>query len=332
MSEPWIDPGMAAALRAFGLAASAPPALVEHSILNQNYRVETADGPVFLRQHRSTRTLERLERELAGAAWAAGKGIPTPEPLSSRTGENIVQIGGRFWSAYRWINGSSYRRGEIEPVQAGRLGEVHGRCIAALADYPRAADLPPNSELTWSTEQTLSDLRQVGPLVVAWGTDQERRWHARQLEMVQSAGPRPSTDFAWLPLQPAHGDFHERNVVFDDSGSLAAVVDWERFCAQPPAFELLRAVSFMLMLEEGPLVAYLRGFGRHAPLDPATVAPCVDAWWQSSLHNTWVFRDSFISGNERARQFLPEEEWRSVRFHDAAFRTWLTSMIVAHAC
>lgn len=331
MSERQMDPSMAAALGAFGLDASVPPALVEHSILNQNYRLDTPNGPVFLREHRRTRTLDRLERELAGAAWAAGKGIPTPEPFS-RSGQTLVEIDGRFWSAYRWINGISYRRGEIDPVQAGRLGEVHGRCITALADYPGADSLPPNSELTWSTERTLSDLRQVEPQVSTGGTAQERRWHARQLEMVQSEAPRPRSDFAWLPLQPTHGDFHERNVMFDDSGSLAAVVDWERFCLQPPAFEVLRAVSFMLMLEEAPLTAYLSGFRTHAQLDPASVGPCVDAWWQSSLHNTWVFRDYFVGGNEGARQFLPEEEWRSLRFNDEAFRRWLTAIITRHAC
>ncbi len=175
-------------------------------------------------------------------------------------------------------------------------------------------------------------LRSVGPLIATRGTDLERRWHGRQVEMVDSDAPRPSSDFSWLPVQPAHGDFHERNVMFDDSGSLAAVVDWERFCLQPPAFEVLRAVSFMLMLEEANLVAFCRGFRRHAQLDPATVGPCVDAWWQSSLHNTWVFRDFFIGGNEGTRQFLPEEEWRSLRFNDGAFRSWLTAIITRHAC
>lgn len=322
---------LGAALHAFGLKPLREPRPVDNSVLNLNYRVETAGGVVFVRSHRVGRPLERLQREQAGAAWAGSHGLPVAQSLPTPGGEPIIEIDGQFWSAYRWIDGSTYRRGSITPGQAQRLGEVHGRCQLALRDYPQASALPKNSELTWSTEASLAVLDAIRSEVQRRGTAQEQRWLTQQFDLLRSGEAKPCEAFAWLPLAVTHGDFHERNVMFTESGELAAVVDWERFCLQPPAFEVLRAVSFILILEEAPLQAYLEGFRRYATLDSRTVGPAVEAWWQSSMHNTWAFRDTFRDGNTTSRQFLPEEERRSVQFNDAQFRDWLTATILRYA-
>ncbi len=326
-----VTPALAAALAAFGIDSRAEPQPVDNSVLNVNYRVETPAGPVFVRSHRAGRPLDRLLREQAGAAWAASRGLPVAGPLQTPGGDAIVEIEGQYWSAYRWVEGSTYRRGSITANQANRLGQAHGRCHVALRDYPGADFLPKNSELTWSTEAALSALAGIEPEVQQRGTEQERRWHARQQQLLRSGAALPSDRFAWLPLAASHGDFHERNVMFDDAGQLAAVVDWERFCLQPPAFEVLRAVSFMLILDEEPLTAYLQGFREHAALDRATIPAAIDAWWQSSMHNTWAFRDTFRDGNTTSRQFLPEEERRSLQFNDGDFRGRLSEAILRYA-
>ncbi len=319
------------ALVAFGLEPVREPQPVENSVRNTNYRVETEVGVVFLRRHLAGRPLERLQREHAGAAWAGSRGLAVAEPLPARNGEPIVDLNGQFWSAYRWVDGSTYRRGSITPDQARSLGAVHGRCQVALRDYPLASNLPKNSELTWSTEASLAAIESIRIEVQRRGTEQEQRWLAKQEALLQSGSARPSEDFAWLPLAASHGDFHERNVMFRDSGELAAVVDWERFCLQPPAFEVLRAVSFMLLLEADGLRAYLEGFREHEKLEVRTVRSAVDAWWQSSMHNTWAFRDTFRDGSTTSRQFLPEEESRSLQFNEADFRAWLTEQLVRFA-
>lgn len=325
------DEALRRALEAFGLEPLRAPQPVDDSVLNLNYRVETTGGAVFLRWHRAGRPLERLQREQAGAVWAGSHGLPVAQPLPTPGGDSIIEIDGRFWSAYRWIDGSTYRRGSITPEQASNLGQVHGRCQVALRDYPLAATLPKNTELTWSAEASLAVLDSIRAEVQRRGTDQEQRWLTKQTELLRSGVARGSEEFGWLPLAVTHGDFHERNVMFTDSGELAAVVDWERFCLQPPAFEVLRAVSFMLILEEEPLRAYLEGFREYAVLEERTIAPAVDAWWQSSMHNTWAFRDTFRDGSTTSRQFLPEEERRSLQFNDPDFRDWLSATIVRYA-
>jgi len=214
--------------------------------------------------------------------------------------------------------------------QARKLGAVHGRLQVALAGH-RGEGLSPNSELTWDTDASLAVLADLAPRVASNGTAGERRWVERQRQLLNSGKARPPSDFAGLPMQATHGDFHERNVMFDGAGNVIAVVDWERFCLQPPAFEVLRAVSFMLLLDEAMLRAYLEGFRTESRLDRDTVAPSIEAWRQSSMHNTWALRDYFLDGNEATRQFIPQEEARSAKFNDPGFRTWLREMIERYA-
>jgi hypothetical protein len=106
-------------------------------------------------------------------------------------------------------------------------------------------------------------------------------------------------------------------------------VDWEMVGVLPPVFEVLRALTFVECLESPRLDAYLRGYGRHARISPADWPTGVEMWWQSSLHDTWVFRARFIEGNRAVERFIPEKLPLLNRFADPDFRWALTERIVA---
>ncbi len=318
-------------LARFGQTVVGEPVLVADSVSNRNYRIETGDGSLFLKCHRSSRTPDRLAREQAALTWAGERGVPVAAPLPSPAGETLVEHEGRWWSLYPWLDGRTYQRGSIGLDEASLLGELQGRLHRVLSEHP-VDGLPPNSELSWDTNASLADLALVAPEVEARGTDQERRWVRRQRELLESGAARPSESFE-LPVQATHGDYHERNVMLSHEGDVLAVVDWERFCAQPAVFEVLRGVSFMLLLyDEAVLSAYLGGYRREAMLREADVLPAIEAWWQSAMHNTWALRDFFLAGNAATRQFLPEEEIRSGHFNDVTFRERLAETFIRHAC
>jgi homoserine kinase type II len=320
-----------AVLARYRLIAVGTPVLVADSVSNENFRVETGDGPVFLKLHRATRTPERLAREQAAIVWAGERGVPVSVPLPAADGSTLVEWQGRWWSLYPWIGGRTYQRGSIGGAEAAVLGALQGQLHRVLADHP-IEGLPANSELAWDTATSLADLALLDSSVEAIGTEQERGWVRRQRELLESGVARGSEAFS-LAVQATHGDFHERNVMLSDENDVLAVVDWERFCAMPPVFEVLRAVSFMLLLyDDAVLSAYLAGYRREAKLREPDVLPAVEAWWQSAMHNTWALRDFFLAGNAATRQFLPEEEFRSRHFNDAAFRERLAEMFVRYAC
>ena len=326
-----LEATIAGLLREYGAVLTGPVERVPDSVSNENYRAPTTVGPLFVRRHQERRTFDRLEREQQAIAWAGANGLPVARPLSTPAGATLREAGGRWWSVYPWLEGWTYQRGSISPEEAARLGAIHGATHRVLARHP-AGRLALNTDLVWDTQASINALAEVEPHVNARGNDLEKRLVRRQRELLESGAARPSSDFAGLPVTPTHGDFHERNVLFDATGEVAAIVDWERVCLQPPAFEVLRAVCFVLLLEDPLLSAYLQGYRRESRLDEHTIAPVIEAWRQSAMHNTWSLREYFFRANAATRQFFAQEDGRARVFNDPAFRERLRETFIREAC
>ncbi len=297
------------------------------SVINANYRVETANGPVMMRAHKATMPRERIELEHHAVRWAGERGLPTNPPFADRHGETVFEIDGQLWAAFPWIEGHSLLRRTVTPDEAELLGATHALSQQVLREYP-AEGLHRNSELSWETEKSLADLRQITAAIeaVERPTDAHRQhagWVAAQMEMLETEELRGPEMFADLPVQACHGDFHERNVMLDDANRLLAVIDWERFCLSVPAVEVVRAVTFALLWDEPHLQRYLQGYGSVGRLDAETIRPSVELWWQSSVHNTWAYRDGYIRGNANVVQFFEEGAEMLRRYRDPAWRAYL---------
>lgn len=317
--------------RIYAWELSGGPEHVPESVSNTNYRVETGAGPRFIRAHSASLTRERIEREHRVMVWAGERGIPVASPLADGASRTVHAIGGVLWSVFPWLEGRSLHRGTMTAREAGLLGAMNGRLQRVLADWP-PGDLHRNSELSWDTERSIADLSRVDDLIRYYPAQTEEQlrvqgWIRAQMEMLERGAARPAADFEEIPVQPCHGDPHERNLMVDAAGEPMAVVDWERFCLNPPAFEVLRTLTFARLLDEPLITAFLAGYRTENRLAAETIAPCVEFWWQSELNNTWVYRDRFIKGNLAVEQFFEEGAAALRRFSDAGYRASLAGRL-----
>jgi homoserine kinase type II len=322
-------------VRRFGWERSGEPVPVAQSVLNANYRVETPSGSRFMRCYQPSRSRERIEREHAVTAWAGERGIPVAPPLADGTGRTVFSIGGKLWAVFPWVEGRSLLRGTVTPAEAAVLGAMNGRLHRVLGEWP-VGDLHRNSELSWDTEKSIADLSRVDDLIRYYPAQTEEQlrvqgWIRDQMAMLEGGAARQAAEFQEIPVQPCHGDPHERNLMVDAHGEPLAVVDWERFCLNPPAFEVLRTLTFARLLDEPLTTAFLAGYRTEHTLEAETIAPCVEFWWQSQLNNTWVYRDRFIKGNRGVEQFFEEGAAALQRFAGAGYRTGLAELLLREA-
>ena len=110
-----LEAPIAGLLREYGAVLTGPVEHVLDSVSNENYRAPTTVGPLFVRRHQERRTFDRLEREHQAIAWAGANGLPVARPLSTAAGATLREAGGRWWSAYPWLEGWTYQRGSISP-------------------------------------------------------------------------------------------------------------------------------------------------------------------------------------------------------------------------
>ncbi len=333
--EPGISPAHRAAIaglaRLYGWELSGEPEPVAQSVSNANYRVKTSAGARFVRCYQPSRSRERIEREHAVTRWAGERGIPVAPPIADGSGRTVVGIGGELWAVFPWVEGRSLLRGTMTAREASLLGAMNGRLHRVLADWP-VGDLQRNSELSWDTEKSIADLSRVDDLIRYYPAQAEEQlrvqgWIRDQLALLEGGAARPAAEFQETPVQPCHGDPHERNLMVDATGEPVAVVDWERFCLNPPAFEVLRTLTFARLLEEPLITAFLEGYRGENTLEAGTIAPCVEFWWQSQLHNTWAYRDRFIKGNRAVEQFFAEGAAALRQFADEKYRAGLAERL-----
>ena len=315
--------GIVEVLERYGLTLSGEPKPVALSVSNRNFAVATPDGLLFVRFHAKSRTKERQELAFEVADFAAAQGIPVVAALPDAKGRRLHSLSNRFWSVYPWVEGVHLQRGAIDAAGATMLGELHGRLHATLRPFTDSRLRSDTNGSVWDAAQSLDDFGRVDDLIrysPSPGAAQLKlQEQIRQImAMIDSPASRPANDFAEMTRTVCHGDFHERNLILDAGGELLAVVDWEMAAMLPAVFEVLRATSFMGLLGPGLLEAYAAGYGRHAELTQCEAG--VEMWWQSQLHNTWVYRARFIEGNRAAGQFIEDHFEMVTMFKDPAFR------------
>lgn len=314
-----------------GRVRTGDPEPVADSLLNDNYRVPTDTGDLFIRIHQKGRSRERVLREQRVAMWAGERGVPVLKPLADARGATTWNVRNRWVSVYPFVAGRTLRHDALDPNGAALLGELQGQLHATLRDFP-AEGMPESSELTWDTEASIALLSRVDDLIRYYPAPGEARLRAQRglrerLELLESAEPRPSFEFAMVPRQVTHGDFHERNVLFSEDGQVLAVVDWEGTSLAPRVFELLRAIAFMRLWEPPLLDAYLDSYRRSVSLEREECEAGVEMWWQHDLHDTRAFREVFIEGNRRFEPFLEQNATRLAVFRDPAFRRALAEAL-----
>ncbi len=320
-------------LDAFKLPRTGDPSEVSGGTLNDNYHVTTADGPFFARRYRTGIEADRIRHEHSITRWVADRHAPAIAPLARPTGETVVEVEGRLWSLFPWVDGRAPVRGEIRPLEAEAIGEAHGHVQHLLADHPESegASLKLLSErVAWDTSASLESLAAIEDRATEVGATQSLLDAlAFQHQLLESEPSRSFEEFDWLPTQLLHGDFHDQQVLRGAGDTVGGVVDWELTQPASRVWELIRSLHFARLLETDLLERYLVGYRRHVKLTEDECRAGIEFWWQNTLHGTWVYRAYFLEGNERVTAFFPETDRHLRSFADPRQRTQVADRLVA---
>ncbi len=171
--------------------------------------------------------VEQEQRWLPVLAARVAATVDVVLPVPVRTGTPTVHYPWR-WSVVPWVDGRS--AGTVPPAARTSLAGPLARFVRAL-HLPAPSDAPANPV-------------RGGPLTGRDAVVRDRLGHGslpRAAELLAlwtelAATPSWSGPPTWL-----HGDLHPHNLVVDDAGELAAVVDFGDLTAGDPATDLATA-------------------------------------------------------------------------------------------
>jgi homoserine kinase type II len=212
---------------AYGLGALESVEGLAAGSVNSNFAILAGGTRVFLRLYE--------EQDLAGATHEtamlerlAAAGVPTPAPLRRVEGGRVSVVCGKPAALFPWRDGSMRCQASVTPHDTRLLGEALARVHLAGAQERCPAG-------RFRFEDLLVRLDAI-----QGSADAELSAMAPRLR-VALARALADRDPA-LPRGLTHGDLFRDNVLWDASGGISALLDFESACDGTFAYDLMVTV------------------------------------------------------------------------------------------
>jgi homoserine kinase type II len=214
-------------LSMYGLADLCALEGVAGGSVNSNFAIELPGRRLFLRLYEEQDRQGAL-RETAMLDRLSSAGVPTPAPLRRLDGARVSEVRGKPAALFPWRNGRMRCQAGVTVRDAAHIGESLARVHVAGAGETAAPGRFRYEDMALRLDRIASsgDERFV-PMVP--------RLRAL-LERVH--GDRDSG----IPRGLTHGDLFRDNVLWDDGGGIAALLDFESACEETFAFDLMVTV------------------------------------------------------------------------------------------
>jgi Ser/Thr protein kinase RdoA (MazF antagonist) len=288
-----------------------------------NYRVETQDGPVFVKVYPPAADLTG-EREAIDICRHVGRcGIPTPRLRRDRDG-HLIHHGDRLGAHWvsrnrRSVSSGSAARGTapalsvwdyvpaapaldgLSPARMMSVGIVLGRLHETLARYRPARPRPPDTSPVCDMRRAAADIDDIlAKMARRRLTDEFSAWVVDALRQRRAMLPHIGELMAGLPRldrQILHGDMSAPNVLFDaDAAAVAALVDFSPPRRLPIAWEIGRIGCDPQTILRHPtwldgLTALIAAYRAQRPaVRIANLTACVRLWICATVTSTYAIR------------------------------------------
>jgi Ser/Thr protein kinase RdoA (MazF antagonist) len=217
--------------------------------------------------------------------------------------------------------GQRRSRGSLSRDEAANLGSMLGGLHQALRDLTppdaaRPTDAVPDAV---AIRERWASLRQKA-LATGPATDFDRAVADVAAYAVDALARVPAADWSDQPYQLCHGDMHLDNVLFDDSGRVSGVLDFDNVAMGWVGFEVMMAWNLGLNADAGApslspeAAAFFRQYRMTSGLSTRQIAGFPLLYWHRLVSNTWPASLKYKS------ECAPEPAWAeilSLRFRTA---------------
>ncbi len=216
---------------------------------NLNLRVRTDRGDYLFRLYAAGRTAEEVAFELSILARLAEIGFPAQRVVRARSGAMQQRWQGSQVVLLSFLPGRTARQADHSPELSEQVGRLLGRLHHALAGFRPVGR---------KAAVELSELQQR--LVGAAALLEEHRRAALATWLRESwLSATSGVSLEGLPRGVVHADVFDENVILDDCGQVAGLIDFD------DAFT-------GTLLHDVAIAAFEFGWGPAQTLGPASVA------------------------------------------------------------
>jgi len=283
--------------------------IIEAGRINRNYKVIADDGQEYcLKVYNESVPDNRLLDGLSVTTYLSPLGFPVPRVVRTIDSQDVLHTPWGRYLLLHFIPGRNLMHKEVGVAECFGMGAMLGRLHHSLRFFPTADHLFDN--LWRGSYLSLPRVYDLLNLIQTKAThDDFDRFAIESLtyriQVMQEIEVGPE-QFFHLQRHALHGDYHLGNVIFNSSGHVSGILDFDQTCYSFPAWELMRAIGFTCFdghtfnfeLAEALLKGYALNGGTLAPADYLDMARL---WYCQMVRGLWGLREHYI-GNADPRQ------------------------------
>ncbi len=287
-------------------------------VLNRNYVLTTTTGKYFIKSLRE-KMCEHVGYIATVESFMKDNGVRAVAMEKTVTGESFVVYDDSVYSVYPFIESDRrhvYTHSDIFALGAV-LGGIHRVGSGAVPESLQTKrikhkDATKIGHILQAYKKLIIEKENKEPIDSVFLECIELK-----LALIDTVDSLPEPDSFVL----GHGDFHERNVLFDaQTRTIIGVCDWEKAEMVSPSFELARSAIIIVfnriidhehyMLQE--MKAFIDGYRSVFPLTAQEFRDGVTRRIHGMVLSKWLEELHYTKQDYRADHFL-EKEMRGMR-------------------
>jgi Ser/Thr protein kinase RdoA (MazF antagonist) len=288
---------------------------ITEGYLSYNHILNTPQEKYFLKQYREEYTEDRVKEVHKIINFFSDKGIPSVTPIENKQGKTYFIFNSHIYTLFPFLNGIVEDRKNIteKPIKslAKTLAKIH---LVSSNGLP----------LRISSHHGIIDrnvfLDAYPEIIKAIKSKKEKddfdKLALKVLKLkkfiVDKSKKRTESSVA-VNDHLLHGDYHEKNVFFDNDGEVKFIFDWEKTAIGNRLHELVRSMDFVCLdghyekenLEKARF--YIQTYKELYPFDKVDFINSIEDYYLKNAHSLWIEQTHYLENSNRVDCFLENE-------------------------
>ncbi len=297
----------------------------EHGLITKNAIVSDVDNNCyFIKNFRASHEERIACIENSAQFVAKHSAVPVVLPLSNERGEFHTTINGNILALYSFIEGEKFSPQSLEQEIVFRktlgatLGMIHG---ASRGQVIPEIIIDSSVYSPLKAEEALTALEEMKSRILK--KERQDEYDEKALSFINlKISLLQDKDFSFKgpfhkDIVVCHGDLHNGNLLFDTTGTLLGVCDWDHAGRSSPYNDLLRAVSFGVLRGEYDKYhektkqskAFIQGYLENGgyEFNESDIEYAIDLLYQKLITSLWPMSDHYDLSHTKTDHVI---DWR----------------------
>ncbi len=282
-------------------------------VLNKNYVVKTDKGNFFIKSVREKKkgTIPHIAEV---ESLMVNRGIPAITMRTNTSGSTYSEYDSEVYTVYPFLQSSRTHQYSLADMyeMGALLGKIHLAGSANISKTLKANEFSENDPDT-----ILASANTFKKMILEKNTADETdvvflTYIDQKLKLIPILKPVEFTNDTLV-----HGDYHARNLLFNESKEIIGICDWEKAEMAPRAYEVARSIQYICfepdsgLYEEVKAVeqsrSFLEGYNFTYPISKEELTNGFALRLRKLAHSVWLENQYYTQGDTRANKFIANE-------------------------